>query len=61
MEEISISIPVMLPLREASKKTGLSYDCLRKMCLRGEVPHFRSGNKFLINMTKLCDLLNGES
>lgn len=60
MELIDISVPEMLPLREASRKTGISYDRLRKMCLQKEVPNIRSGNKFLINFTKLCAMLNGE-
>jgi excisionase family DNA binding protein len=38
--------------------TGLSYDALRKMCLRGEIAHVRCGNKFLINYGALCEYLS---
>ena len=50
----------MLPLRETSKRTGLSYDALRKMCLRNEIVHIRVGTKYLINYPKLVAFLNGE-
>ena len=49
----------MISLREASKRTGLSYDRLRKMCLANEIIHFRTGNKFLLNWYLLRDMLNG--
>lgn len=47
----------MIPLRETSRRTGFSYDALRKMCLRGEIAHVRCGNKFLINYGALCEYL----
>ena len=53
-------IPEMITLREASRRTGLSYDFLRKGCLSGQFIHIRAGSKILINFNKLCDLLNGE-
>ena len=52
-------IPEMITLREASGRTGLSYDCLRKWCLKGKIVHVRIGNgKFLINFGRLLDFLN---
>lgn len=54
-----VRIPTMNTLREAAEATGLSYDCLRKMCLRNEIVYIKSGNKFLINMDKLVEYLNG--
>lgn len=51
-------IPEMVTLREASNRTGLSYDWLRKLCLQGRLVHIRAGNKFLINFRKLIDYLN---
>ena len=53
-------IPEMMGLREASRKTNLSYDSLRKMCLNNEIPHIRVGKVFNINYTALCRRLNGE-
>lgn len=47
-------IPEMVTIREASKRTGLSYDFLRRECLRGNLVHIRIGNgKYLINMDLL--------
>jgi len=53
-------VPEMITLREASRRTGLSYDYLRKGCLSGDLIHIRAGSKILINFNKLIDKLNGE-
>lgn len=53
-------MPRMISLKEAVKESGLSYHCLRNLCLTGEVVHIRSGNKILINAEKLAKYLNGE-
>ncbi len=53
-----VKIPTMLSLREAAKRTGLSYDYLRKACNRYEIVHVRCGNKILINLEKLIEHLN---
>ena len=60
MDNTEFLVPEMVTLKEASSRTGLAYDCLRKMCLRNEIPHIRTGVKFLVNFTKLCQKLNGE-
>ena len=52
-------IPEMLSVRESSKRTGLSYDYLRKQCLKGNLKHIRLGTgKFLINYDSLVDQMN---
>ena len=52
-------VPEMVTIKEASSRTGLSYDYLRKMCLRGKIVHIRVGNgKFLINFGRLIEWLN---
>ena len=52
-------VPEMITLKEASRRTGLSYDCLRKWCLHGKIVHIRIGNgKFLINFGRLVEWLN---
>lgn len=56
---IEYVVPEMIPLKEASRRTGLSYDRLRKMCLTNEIVHFRTGKKYLVNFPKLCAYLNG--
>lgn len=30
-------VPTMVTIKEASLKTGLSYDFIRKLCLRNEI------------------------
>lgn len=49
----------MVTLKEASSRTGISYDCLRKMCINKQIVHIKAGSKFLINWEKLVDYLNG--
>lgn len=52
-------VPEMVTIREASSRTGLSYDYLRKMCLSKKIVHIRVGNgKFLINFGALVEWLN---
>ena len=52
-------VPEMVTLKEASSRTGLSYDFLRKMCLRGKIVNIRVGNgKFLVNFGRLVEWLN---
>ena len=48
----------MVTLKEASSRTGVSYDWLRKMCINGKIAHFRAGNKYLLNWDRLVDYLN---
>lgn len=52
------NIPEMLPISEVTKRIpALSYDYLRKGCLKGEIVHIRAGSKYLINFDKLCEYL----
>ena len=51
-------IPEMITLKDASQRTGVSYDWLRKLCLQKKIVHIRAGNKYLINFGKLIDYLN---
>ena len=50
--------PEMVSLREAAARTGRAYSYLRLGCLRGELVHVRSGNKFLVNFGKLVEYLD---
>ena len=56
--ENEIRVPRMLTIREAARETGLSYDCLRKLCLQGKLVHIKAGAKFLLNECKLIEYLN---
>jgi excisionase family DNA binding protein len=51
-------VPTMITITQAAAETGLSYDHLRKLCLRGEIVHVKAGRKFLINKEKLIGFLN---
>lgn len=54
---IDYRIPVVIPLREAAQRTGLSYDYLRRGCLTGRFTHVRAGSKILINLDRLVEYL----
>ncbi len=52
-------IPHMVTIKEASRRTGFSYDFLRKQCLQGKMAHIRVGNgKYLINFDLLIEQMN---
>ncbi len=53
------NIPRMKPIKEVSALTGISYDAIRKKCLKNEIAYIRCGNKFLINLDRFIDYLNG--
>lgn len=48
----------MLSLKQAAAETGLSYYCLRNLCLENKVAHITSGTKYLINADRLEEYLN---
>lgn len=51
-------IPEMVTINECSKRTGVSYDWIRKLCLQGRIVYIRAGNKYLINFGKFVAYLN---
>lgn len=56
-------IPEMCSLKDASKRTGLSYNYLRHLCIDDSIPHIRIGSgrnaHIKVNLTALCKFLNG--
>lgn len=52
------NLPVMMPVRESAKRTGLSYAYLLHLCKTGKVVCVKSGNKYLVNVQKLAEFLN---
>lgn len=54
------SIPVMLPIKDVAERSGLSYHFIRQLCLENKIVFIRAGNKYLINMDRFIDFLNGE-
>lgn len=55
-----MSLPKMITLQQASDATGVAYEALRQLCLRGKIVHIKTGNKYLINAEKLGKFLNGD-
>lgn len=51
--------PIMLTIAETSKRCGISYDFIRKMCLSNQIVYVRAGTKYLINWQKFKEYLNG--
>jgi excisionase family DNA binding protein len=52
----------MLTIKEAAKLIqGLSEHRIRKMCISGELQHFKSGKKYLISKQALFNTVFGES
>ena len=54
------AVPRMATIQQAADETGLTYGCLRKWCLEGRIVYRRVGSKYLINLDRLADYLNGE-
>lgn len=53
-------MPRMRTLKECVSETGLNYEFLRKLCLQKKIVFIKSGKKYLINLDRLIDFLNGE-
>lgn len=55
MESVDKPTKIMMPIKEASELTGLSYSCIRKLCLSNEIRFIRSGSKYYVNARSLLD------
>lgn len=44
---------MMKSLKDAANETGLSYYCIRGLCINGNIAYIKSGNKFYVNMQSL--------
>lgn len=53
------NLPIMLSLREAATRTGLSYWFLREAFLGGILPGIRVGRKIFLNADDLSEFLGG--
>lgn len=58
METVERHYKIMVGLREASEITGLSYSCVRRLCLNNEIPFVKSGSKYFVNTKALLDYCN---
>ncbi|MBC5656903.1 DNA-binding protein [Clostridium sp. TF06-15AC] len=48
----------MVTIKEASEKTGISYNRLRCLCLEKKIVYITAGCRYLINFEKLVEYLN---
>lgn len=48
----------MVTIKEASNLTGVSYDCIRKLCLQNKIVFIKAGCKYLINYDRFVEYLN---
>ena len=54
-----IPITPFQTIREAVRSTGLSERYMREMHRAGKLPHVMSGNRVLVNVPKLLEILDG--
>ena len=52
--------PIMTTIKDAAQRTGLSYYCIRRLCLTNQISYIRSGAKYYVNFAKLWEYLNCE-
>jgi len=53
------TIPRMRTIKETAEITELAYNYLRNLCLQNKIVYVRAGNKYLINLDKFIEYLNG--
>lgn len=53
------SIPKMRTIKETSNETNIPYHTIRKWCLEGKITYIKAGTKYLVNLDKLIEFLNG--
>ena len=54
-------MPEMLSIKEASVRCGISYNAIRTWILTGQFKGVvKAGNKYLVNMDRFKDFLNGD-
>lgn len=58
-EAVPLTPPTMLTLKQAATQTGLSESYLRRLCLEKKIVHVKAGVKYLINLERLIEYLNG--
>ena len=48
----------MVSIKEASQRSGISYDSIRKMCINKQISYVRAGSKYLVNWRLFQEYLN---
>lgn len=55
---VDIRTPMFLPIKEATKVTGLSEYYFRQNIKSGKIPYLKQGNKIFVNMPQLLATLD---
>ena len=58
METVERNKKIVVGLKEASHITGLSYSCVRRLCLCNEIKYVKSGNRYMVNIASLISYCN---
>ncbi len=53
--------PRMRTIEEAAKEVGLSAYTIRRLIKENKIIYVRSGTKYLVNLDRLIDFLNGQN
>lgn len=53
--------PQMKTIKELAEETGISYSRIRKWCLDGTIVYVKAGTRYLVNVEKFKEFLNGET
>lgn len=54
-------MPEFKTIRQTAATGIITENYLRQLVARGECPGIRSGNRFLVNVSALCEMLESES
>ena len=54
-------IPHMVTISEAAKATGVSAYTVRRLVKQNEIVYVKSGAKYLVNLDRFVDFLNGQN
>lgn len=50
---------MMKTIKQAAVETGLSYSCIRQLCIENKIKFIRSGKKYYVNMPSLIEYCGG--
>lgn len=52
--------PQMKTIQQLADESGIAYGAIRRWCLEGKIVFVKAGTKYLINVEKFYNFLNGE-
>ena len=54
------NLPVMVPAKQAAAYSGISYHRILEWCSSGAIVSVKAGSRFLVNMDRFREFLNGK-